>query len=299
VSHSPLYRGNGYLPFCSECVDKMYKDYCSQFDEERDAVRHMCMKMDLYWSEDVWKMAELATGSMSKMRAYIGKCNLVRFIDKTFDDTLRDEAEANINANIPITETEALPEPEPEPVVEQRIIEFWGPGYTYDFYEELERRYSEWTDGGEVEDPARRSLYKQICLLETTIARDGAQGKAIDKNINQLNALLGSMNLKPAQQTDTGDAGMENTPFGVWIRRWENERPVPKVDPELEDVDGIIRYISIWFLGHLCSMLNIKNTYCKLYEEEIARRRIERPEFDDEDDEAFFNDIFESGGDDP
>lgn len=39
-------------------------------------------------------------------------------------------------------------------------------------------------------------------------------------------------------------------------------------------------------------MLNIRNTYCKLYEDEIARLRIERPDLSDEDDESLFTDIF-------
>lgn len=39
-------------------------------------------------------------------------------------------------------------------------------------------------------------------------------------------------------------------------------------------------------------MLGIKNTYCRLYEEEIAKMRVDRPEYEDEDDETLFNDIF-------
>jgi hypothetical protein len=180
------------------------------------------------------------------------------------------------------------------------VIDFWGAGFAPDFYLELERRYQDWTGGAQVVDPSERSLYKQICILEATITRDSAQGKAIDKNVNALNTLLGSMNLKPAQKKDDGDSAIEGTPFGVWIRRWENERPVPDVDPELKDVDGIVRYIEIWFRGHLSKMLGIKNSYSKMYEEEIAKRRVEHPEYDDEDDETMFNDIFDSeygGGD--
>ena len=44
-------------------------------------------------------------------------------------------------------------------------------------------------------------------------------------------------------------------------------------------------------------MLKIKNSYSKLYEDEIARLRVERPEYTAEDDEDFFQDVF-SGGDD-
>jgi len=39
-------------------------------------------------------------------------------------------------------------------------------------------------------------------------------------------------------------------------------------------------------------MLNIRNGYSKLYEDEMARLRVERPELDEEDDDALFNDIF-------
>ena len=44
-------------------------------------------------------------------------------------------------------------------------------------------------------------------------------------------------------------------------------------------------------------MLGIKNSYCKLYEDELAKMRIERPEYDDEDDETMFNDIFSANKD--
>lgn len=39
-------------------------------------------------------------------------------------------------------------------------------------------------------------------------------------------------------------------------------------------------------------MLGIKNTYCKLYEDEMARLRVERSVPDEEDDEGAFNFIF-------
>lgn len=39
-------------------------------------------------------------------------------------------------------------------------------------------------------------------------------------------------------------------------------------------------------------MLGIRNTYCKLYEQEMARLKVERPETEAEDDESAFNDIF-------
>ena len=58
-------------------------------------------------------------------------------------------------------------------------------------------------------------------------------------------------------------------------------------------MDGIIKYITVWFLGHLCKMLKIKNKYATLYEEEMARLRVDRPEYEGEDEEEVLEDIFE------
>ena len=48
-------------------------------------------------------------------------------------------------------------------------------------------------------------------------------------------------------------------------------------------------------------MMNIKNGYTRMYEEEIDRLRVERPEYDGDDDETLLNDSYSSvpkvGGD--
>ena len=160
---------------------------------------------------------------------------------------------------------------------------------------ELDRKYKYWTSGlPKTLDKGEEAIYKQVCILEATINRDSAAGKSIEKNVNALNTLLGSANLKPSQKKadDAAETAFDGMPFGVGIRMYENSRPIPQPDPEFQDVDGSVRYISIWFLGHLCKMLGIKNTYCKMYEKELERMRIDNPELDEEDDEALFEDIF-------
>ena len=285
---------------CNDCVDAMFDQYVQELGGEKEAMKRMCMKLDLYWSEEIFSMMEKTVGNGSRVRNYIGKTNIARFLDKSYDDTVREETaqQAFYKAwyapfNSQEGQEKEAEQEEPEEPVEQSVIDFWGTGYPNDMYAELERHYKDWTGGVEITEPNVRSLYRQICLLEVMISRDSAQGKPIDKNVNALNSLLGSLNLKPSQKKDDGDSALENTPFGVWIRRWETQRPIPEPDPELKDTDGIVRYISIWFLGHLCKMLGIKNTYCKLYEDEIAKLRIDKPEYDDEDDETVFNDVFE------
>ncbi len=107
---------------------------------------------------------------------------------------------------------------------------------------------------------------------------------------------MGSANLRPTQTKSEDNSTFDKTPFGVWVRKLENERPVSEPSEDMKDVDGIVRYISVWFLGHLCKMLKIKNSYSRLYEEEIERLRVSHPEYEDEDDESLVYDIFAADG---
>lgn len=292
-----MYRGNGYLPFCNTCVEEMYNNYVEKLRSREMAMRRICMKLDLYWNKQVFELVERTSPNRSIIRNYIGKLNIVKYLNKTYDDTLAEEAEAKDKDRL-----ETAPSPLAADSIDENeldsesssinpeLINFWGGGFNKSFYEELESRYNEWTGGKEISDPTEKALYKQICILEATINRDTAMGKAIDKSVNALNSLLGSMNLKPTQKKEDAETIYDKTPMGVWIKRWEDNDPVPESKPS-----GLVKYITVWFLGHLCKMAGIKNSYCKMYEDEIAKIRVEHPEYEEEDDEDMLNDIF--GGD--
>lgn len=303
ASYSPLYhQNNKYLPVCKHCVEEMYDHYLMVLGDERLALRRICMKFDIYWSDDIYKATLNGNSQKTLVTSYIAKSNMTQYNGKNFDDTLDEEAQAVARS----TNVVAAPE---EPVldggevsVDPSIVNFWGAGFSPAFYADLERRWEYWagdTDRSTM-DISEGAVLRQICMLEVTISRDTASGKAVDKSVNALNNLLGSANLKPIQKKEETDASVEATPFGLWIKKIEDTRPIRDVDPEFEDVDGIRKYVSVWFLGHLCSMLKINNGYSRLYEEEMARLRVERPEYEDEDEEAIYEDIFErAGGGDP
>lgn len=308
VNYSELYKGIGHIAVCKECIDTMYNSYLSKCNNPRDAVRQMCRKLDLYWSDKVFDAVELKNTASTMMTSYISKINTSTYLGKSYDDTLTSEGALWVwgNGNHGDRPEENSPRIDvvnnvsDEPSVSDDVVAFWGAGYTPEMYDALERRRSYWMSRFPEDyelDIGTEAIIRQICSLELDINRDRAAGRAVDKSVNALNALLGSASLKPTQKkADDTDSSIDKTPLGVWAQRLEYKRPIKEVDPELQDVDGIVRYISIWFLGHLCKMLGIKNTYCKLYEEEIAKMRVEHPEYEDEDDETLFNDIFCSDG---
>lgn len=302
VNYGYLYKGAGYLPYCKQCVEDMYLEYLAVCKEPEHAVRQMCRKLDMYWSKKVFDSAMKVTTSRSIMTTYMTKISSMNNAGKCYDDTLKEEGSLWVWPNLidgsgmrSVKKTKAAGE-KYEPTEE--VISFWGPGYTPEMYEELEQRLQYYRSKPELAgisdmDMNTEMLLRQITMLEIDINRARADGRPVDKMASSLSSLLKELQ-KPKKEE--ADAAASNTPFGVWIKRWEDQRPIPEPDEDLKDVDGIVKYISIWFLGHLCKMLGIRNSYCKLYEDEIAKLRVDRPEYDDEeDDETVFNDIFGDG----
>lgn len=306
ICYAYLYKGVGYLPYCSDCCRQIYDSFYAECGDSRAAMRQFCRKFDLYWKDDIYERAAGKTGTRTLMQNYIARLNNSSYIGKSYDDTLRDEGllwhfSAWHEEPHTVIQAEEQNEQKDDPLptdaaqieLTDEIIAFWGPGYTPDMYRELEQRlrYYRSQMGEDTQtDLGTEMLLRQIASLELDINKARASGASTEKMVTSLNAMLS--NLKKPQKGAAADTVNPNTPFGVWIKRWENEKPVPEPDEELQDADHLIKYITVWFFGHLCKMLGIKNSYCKMYEDEIARLRVERPEYDEEDDDTFLNDLF-------
>lgn len=294
-SNSPLFlHNNRYLPVCRDCITELYERYKEELKDERAAIRRVCMKFDVYWCEPLYQSIDKVPTSTSRIMVYLRHSGLRHYQNKTFDDTLKEEAEQEAVINY-----EDVFNDEKEPEVSKEIIDFWGSGLTPSYYRELEQQLKKWTEDRNLKDIdiGEITVIKKICLLEVMINQDIATGnnKAVEKNVRALDALLGSANLKPVQKNKPSASSEKDgmTPFGVWIKKIEDDRPIPEPEERFKDVDGITKYISVWFLGHLSKVLNVNNRYSNLYEEEIERLTVERPEYEGYDDEEVLEDIFE------
>ena len=309
VCYAGMYRGVGYLPYCKTCVDSMYNEYLAQCGDAKRATRQMCRKLDLYWNETIFDSVEKKSTTRTAMTNYIQRVNNIAYAGKSYDDTLlyectlwsdlgdggsndtagairTERSEDNSDGETALTMADIPP----------GVIEFWGPGYTPKMYNELEQRlqyYRGQLPEGTQTDLGAEALLRQIAMMEIDINRARADGRPVDKMVNSLNSLVASLN-KPLKGS-TPDTSTANTPFGVWIKRWEDERPLPEIDDSMKDVDGVMKYVLTWVYGHLAHMLKIKNARTPLYEEAVSKLRVEHPEYDDEDDETMLYDLFGDG----
>lgn len=314
VSYAIMHKGIGHVPVCKDCIDGLYSTYLSQSNDQKASVRQVCRKIDVFWSESVYEIVEKKTTPRSIMTQYLAKINTSTYVGKSYDDTLLKEGTlwsfGNVQQSAVQDEqyeekpVEAVRENAPDQMsiddIDPEVIEFWGVGYTPDMYVQLEQRRNHWMSRLQKDDVdldiGTEVIIRQLCALELDIIRDRAAGRSIDKNVTALNTLLGSANLKPIQKKQEDvDSGITNTPLGVWLYKYENKRPLPEIE---ENQNYIKKYIFTW-MGHLCKMLGVKNGYTRLYEEEIDRLRVDRPEYEDEDDETLLIDSYsedDSGG---
>lgn len=297
VNYGAVYKGVGHLHICKNCVEEIYNTYLAQCNNVKDSVRQTCRKLDLFWSDDIFDKVEKKSTPKTVMTQYISRLNGTSYIGKSYDDTLLKEGTmwsfttgvsavtySNGHSNA-IVATEAVADDKPIP---KRLINFWGDGYDREVYDTLEREYnytkSRLPSDTEI-DIGMEKLLKQVCLLEYDINRCTAEGKSTDKQINTLNTLLGSLNLKPTQKRqDELESMFGSTPMGVWIDKFEHYRPLPETPDELKKERGIMRYVFIW-LGHVLEMLGRKNPYHDMYQEEMDRLKVEPPTYDGDDDE--------------
>ena len=201
------YKGIGYLTICKKCVDKIFEQYLVECGSPKYALRQLCRKLDLFWSEDAYNYVYKREVTKTIVSAYIVKINTGGYVGKSYDDTLSNDETMwgfmSASKSSPAIESTMVSDiPADQPHVSKEVVEFWGPSYTPDMYAELEQRRSYWMsrfDSDTDLDVGTEALIRQICSLEIDINRERAKGKQVDKLVNALNNLLGSAQLRPNQ----------------------------------------------------------------------------------------------------
>lgn len=287
-SQSPLYKGNNsFLPICNNCLENLVEQYTELLGSQNEAIKRVCLHWDIYFSESLLNSTKKIDANRSRIKCYVKNCNLQQHAGKTYDTYLKEINSERIDT---INDLEELKQ-DKEIKVSQKTIKFFGLGYTPEQYRFLQDQYDDWTHRHECRTKSQEEVFKNLCIAQLNIQIAQQTGGKVKDAMDSFQNLLGTANLKPCQTNENALAD-QNT-FGTLIKKWENEKPISEPDPEWKDVDGIARYIHIYFLGHLCKMMGIKNSYSRMYDEEMEKYRVEKPEYEG-DDEALFDAVFSS-----
>ena len=288
---------SGKFPVCKQCMQFMSEqrdDVRKPVNETKESLQKALRFMDKPYFDKLYgqlykkaiedRVSDDETARISVFPKYItvvsslSQYNGKKWVDSDFGDITSIDEEAYEDVKI-VKST----------VAEGR--KRFGSGYSDEDLMFLENEYKDWVARYECNTKAQEKVFKNLAMVE--LQKD----RAIKKNLptkdldKAYQDWLDAGNLKPKQ--NSMDAFSEAQTFGTLIQKFEEERPLPQIDPELEDVDKIGLYIDVFFRGHLCKVLGIKNRFATLYENFMKRYTVSPPEFDeDEDSEAIFDKIF-------
>lgn len=288
-SNFEIFKGNGgYITTCKSCTDQLFKELTDFYlGNEEKAIDHICQMFGLYFNESPLAASKKISVNRSRLSTYSSKIQIKPWVGLTYLDTITQRVEEE---NKDIIET--LDDVKDSKKTKLKTVKFFGTGFSDEDYVFLEDEYLDWTTRHECGTKAQEEVFKQICYAQLDILKAKRSNQPTKDLTKTLQDLLATANLQPKQTKDNTLA--EQNTFGTLIRKWENEQPIPEPDEEWKDVDNIVRYITVYFLGHLCKMMGIKNSYARMYENEMNKYKVDRPEYED-DDEALFDAVF--GGD--
>ena len=157
----------------------------------------------------------------------------------------------------------------------------------------LENQYQDWVTRYECNTKTQEEIFERLSFKKWEInkaTKSGQSTKDLDKTYQEL---MTTANIAPRQTSM--DAMSDAQTLGTLIQKYEETRPLPDIDPELEDVDKIGLYIDSFYRGHMSKMLGLKNRFSNIYERVMAKFTVKPPEYDEEtDSEILFEKIFGS-----
>lgn len=269
----------GRYPICKKCIMKMVEQKNKDDDpsnETRESVQSVLKMMDLPFDSDFYD--DCVKGALDDIRERKKGSPFATYItsllslpnwrgmtwkDSKFGDSADTPDEIRLN---------------------QRTIKAakkrFGSGYTNEELMFLENEYQEWVSRYECSTKAQEEVFENLSICKLLKRKSLNSGKGTKDLDAQMQQWLDTGNLKPKQ--NNLDALSDAQTLGTLLQKYEEEKPLPTLDPELEDVDGIGRYINAFYMGHICKMFGLKNEYAQQYEEEMAKYTVTPPEYSED-----------------
>jgi len=271
----------GKFCLCKRCVMKLVEQRDNKNDEPnetKESVQNMLKLMDLPYIdsfyEDCCKGAWDEVKEKNRSSPFATYNTAVRSLPQWKGLKWKD-SEFGATTDY---ESEQLTKRQPR----KEIIKLFGGGFGNEDYLYLQDQYDDWCSRTQVDSKSQQTYVIQICMQLLDIYKDRRSNKDVTKKLEALDKLMNAANLQPKQNVN--NAATDSLTFGQLIEKWEEEKPIPEPSEEFKDVDGIGKYIRVWFTGWLCKAFGLKaNVFTEEYDEEISKYTVNKPdELEDE-----------------
>ena len=289
--------GSGLYPLCKKVLADMATDYDKKEKiriDNREKTIKVFQMLDIPFIDSMYQSALQATqeavGEKNRATAYQQCLTMVKSLPQYRNMTFENSEFGDLGN----PDDEQLSKRKPR----REIVKLFGSGFSNEDYLYLQDQYDDWCARTQVDSKSQQTYVVQICLQLLDIYKDRRLNKDVTKKLDALDKLMNSANLQPKQ--NIGNAATDSLTFGQLIEKWEEEDPIPEPSEEFKDVDGIGKYIRVWFTGWLSKALGLKaNVYTQEYDEEIAKYSVSKPEYsEDGNADEIYEQLFGSEGGD-
>lgn len=267
ASFSPFHKATGKLHICKQCVNDAVKE------NDMQSFLNMLRSLDKPFIQTLYDSAKNGT-------SFIGDYfKLINTKDHRFMSWDDSDFEGHKNTKELINNHSS----EEEYEIDDEISMYWGRGYNDWEYAFLEDERHKLMTSFECPDYGMEMIMKDICFINLEIEkirqeRKEGSSKSITNLIKTRSDLMNDANMKPIQST--GAEGNDQITFGTLIKKWENERPVPK---PLED--EMKEYIDTFMVGHLAKMEGLNNELTAKYDKALSKYTINFEDINKDDEE--------------
>lgn len=254
---SPLYNGNNhYLTVCKNCVDNLLDQYTTILGSQDAAMKRLCLKFDIYYSETLCDSSRKITEERSRFSNYISQLNLHHCTGKTYDTYLAEQ-----NGNCFDTYDELVENTIEGCKITKAMFERWQ-GFSQDDIIFLEEHYKMLKKTNPNADNNQEIFIKDLCtikLLQTRAMRNN-DIPDFEKCTKMYRDTFKQAGLKTVEEEDTS---VQN-PLGV------NAEIISQYTPEefykdkklYEDFDDIGGYLATHVERPLENMMFNSNKIC-------------------------------------
>ena len=260
---------SGFYPECKKCILAQVEQRNKKTDkpnETKESVQRVLYKMDLPYVDSLYESQKTivanSVNEVNKKSPFTSYIVVIKSLPQYRDKTWKDSEFGVDDSNNIVSDQKASKE------LMKDAKKHFGNYPTEDLIF-LENEYRSWIQRTQVDSKSQETYVKRICFKLLDIDKAQKLGQDTEKLDASLGKLMGEANLQPKQ--NVGNAATDSLTFSQLIERWEQERPIPEPEPEFRDVDGIGKYIRVWFKGHLARALGLDNGYAQEYDNYIKK----------------------------
>ena len=241
---------DGYVPYCKNCVNKIYEYYLKETGSNKSALYFTLMKLDIPFIEEIYNsIAEKKTVTISTYISTLQKRTTNKDIWCDFNAT-----------NVKLDKNEVQMQTVEDKKSELYNLEkTWGKQDCMEDYNFLEETFKRYTQGIEFINPQQEDLYKDLCrdrLLLRKINDNRYNGEeSLDKVQNRISKTMSILKIDQYENNKPKTLSEQSLFEKIRLCDENNVKDIYSEPSKYYDLNKVQYYIEKFSLRPLANML--------------------------------------------